>query len=499
MIDPIRPNILYTGGFCDGVFRSTDRGATWISLPTSGFCIESIALSPVNNARLINDDGRLTNNGGQSWDRLSNFFGGNDVVFGPNGDLIITAGFFGGPFFRPIDARAQTLLPDDAEEGDGIGSAVAVSGDLYVLGVPGDDDSGTNAGAVLVFQRDGTDLNFLEKILVPEGFSANSFGASLALQGNILVVGAPGNGPIAKGTERMQAAVFERLGGVWSLKTPIVSSGGSADDEFGATVSIDGSTVAVGAPGDNQGEPGEGSGAAYVFDFDGSTATLLTKEKPPSPVAGARFGEGLDLKNGVMAVGAPRGQTLTGALAGTVSLYDQITNNLRPLGTVEGDGEDNDDEFGAAVSLSGSRMIIGAPGEGGDAGDGVGAAYAFVLDGDFATRIARLQPDDTEPGDEFGRSVDIAGERAIVGAPQASAVEGIDSGAAYLFAVSDNAVEQQEKLAPLDDDSAGGFGTSVAISDTEILIGAPASQGDTGAAQVKSDTELVFGGDFEPN
>ncbi|MEM9304599.1 MAG: hypothetical protein AAGE01_20980, partial [Pseudomonadota bacterium] len=46
VIDPIRPNILYTGGFCDGVFRSTDRGATWISLPNSGFCIESIALSP---------------------------------------------------------------------------------------------------------------------------------------------------------------------------------------------------------------------------------------------------------------------------------------------------------------------------------------------------------------------------------------------------------------------------------------------------------------------
>lgn len=388
-----------------------------------------------------------------------------------------------------IDAVAQTVEAPEGDPGDGFGAAVAVSGELLAFGAPGDDESGPDAGAVLIFRREGTNLVFERKLLVPPGFTAAEFGASLAFEGNVLVIGAPGNAPARKGLAQLQAAIFERLGNDWTLKVPLAGAGSdSPDDGFGTSVAISGSSVVVGAPDDDDGEAGQPSGAAYLFQFDGDNAVLMDKKKDFLGTSGAGYGQAVAAGAGGVAVGAPG---LPGVLAGSVALYDAIGQNLATL--TGSNAATADDGFGTSVSLAGNMLVVGAPGEDGDRG----AAYLFGLAGSTATMEQRFGGSDGASGDQFGAAVATNGDRIVVGAPGAQAPGGGAAGTAFLFQASARAVIEQGRAMAGPGDDAGGFGRAVAVSATDVLIGAPDSGAGRGVARLVSDRDLIFRGGFE--
>lgn len=136
----------------------------------------------------------------------------------------------------------------------------------------------------------------------------------------------------------------------------------------------------------------------------------------------------------------------------------------------DGDGRDN---FGSSVALDGDTAVIGAWLDEDPNGDGAGSAYVFERGDDGWSQQAKLAAGDGDSGDRFGVSVALSGDTALIGAYQDEDPNGSDAGAAYVFTRNGTDWSQQAKLAPDDGDFGDLFGLRVAIDGDTALIGAP--------------------------
>src|SRR5205807_436508 len=134
------------------------------------------------------------------------------------------------------------------------------------------------------------------------------------------------------------------------------------------------------------------------------------------------------------------------------------------------------DQFGYSVAIYGSTAVIGAY----QKNSNTGAAYVFVLSGTTWSQQAKLTASDAAAGDDFGYSVAISGSTAVIGAYDKNS----DAGAAYVFVRSGTTWSQQAELTASDAAAGNDFGTSVAISGSTAVIGAPHNNSFTGAAYV---------------
>lgn len=148
----------------------------------------------------------------------------------------------------------------------------------------------------------------------------------------------------------------------------------------------------------------------------------------------------------------------------------------------------SDEAFGAALAISGTTAVVGAPGLSGVGGPYGGAAYAFTEAGGSWSQTAGLLASDGAAGDEFGSSVAIDGANIVVGAPDSSVNGNADQGAAYVFNEVNGTWMQTQKLTASDGATNDRFGTSVAISGTTIIVGTPYASSEQGAAYVFTDS-----------
>jgi hypothetical protein len=130
------------------------------------------------------------------------------------------------------------------------------------------------------------------------------------------------------------------------------------------------------------------------------------------------------------------------------------------------------DQFGYSVSLAGDTVLVGAPGR----GNASGAVYVFTRSGAVWSQQAVLTSPVSTAGDQFGRSVALGQDVALIGAPGT----GGSAGAAYVFTRSGTAWSQPSGIT-LPDSSPKQFGASVSLSGNTAVIGAPAQNSGTGA------------------
>ena len=211
----------------------------------------------------------------------------------------------------------QILSNPTPETADQFGYSVAVSGDLVVVGAYADDTGATDAGAAYVF--DATTGNLLHTLNNPTPAASDYFGRSVAVSGNLVVVGASGDDTGA--TDAGAAYVFDATTG--NLLRTLNNPTPAASDSFGSSVAVSGSTVVVGASGDDTGATD--AGAAYVFDA--STGNLLRTLNNPTPAASDFFGSSVAVSGSTVVVGAASDDT--GATnAGAAYVFDATTGNL---------------------------------------------------------------------------------------------------------------------------------------------------------------------------
>lgn len=349
------------------------------------------------------------------------------------------------PWRAPVQSHARVLVRTptgwmleaefsgadlgDPEPEDGeIGSALALQGDTLVLGAPGVPFflSG-DAGLAFVYTRTASGWNLVQEIGLPDSFpreDSGRLGAAVALVGDTLALGAPSEFP-TRGT----VYVLERSAGSFTLTTTLFGAdSGSIQDQFGSALACDGEFLFVGAPE----LPIEGTGAVHVYrrSASGWTRTQILRSALPTP--GAAFGHALALTPGRLAVAAP------GSYAnpdGSVHLFERTGDLWQESARLDGPPASR---FGEALALSGDQLAVGAPGDDGLAEE-AGAVRLFRRELGVWNAVDVLVGSDIERADGFGRALARGGATLVAVTSQA--------GAAYDFTLDDPACPQASFVA----------------------------------------------------
>lgn len=197
-------------------------------------------------------------------------------------------------FYVAIAEQYAKLMPDDGAAGDAFGTAVAISRDplinIAVIGAPGDDVAGDDSGSTYLFSA--TTNQQLFKLVPNDGVAGDAFGASVAISGHTVIVGAPSHG------ESGAAYVFDAATGLQIDK--LLPNDDSVGAGFGGAVATNGLIALVGAAGAD--DLGEDSGAVYSFDL--TTGRQLCKTVPDDGVQGAMFGTSVSVSGDTAVIGA---------------------------------------------------------------------------------------------------------------------------------------------------------------------------------------------------
>jgi hypothetical protein len=198
--------------------------------------------------------------------------------------------------------QEERLLASDGAIDDYFGASVSLSANVAIVGAYGDDDKGSHSGSAYVFRWDGTDWEQEQKLLASDGAAFDGFGGSVSISGNVALVGAPGDDDNGHGTG--SAYVFRWNGAKWVQEQKLVASDGAHGDTAGGSVSISGDVALVGADGDD--DNGDGSGSAYVFRWNGAKWVQEQKLLASDGDADDEFGESVSINGAVALVGAPK-------------------------------------------------------------------------------------------------------------------------------------------------------------------------------------------------
>ncbi len=277
--------------------------------------------------------------------------------------------------------------------------SLAIHGDRLIVGAP---NTNFGAGAAAVYRLDLTGQWAFETMLTVPGLEAgDGFGWSVDIHGNTAVIG----------TRAGNAAYVYRDEGGWSLQTTLTPTSGQ-EGSFGFSVATEGSVIAVGAPGEEMldGDFDETSGAVYIFERDGNNWSLATRLDAPESATNAQFGNAVDVHSNSVIVGAWLDDDM-GEDSGSVFAIgrhgqDWLVEEKMTLDTLSPGAR-----FGYDVAAGGSRAAAIAIGA--DDGSVLPSAHVFKRRGDDWSHEARLGADD---GTDFGwRAVAFHGDRVVLG------------------------------------------------------------------------------------
>ncbi len=299
----------------------------------------------------------------------------------------------------------------------------------------------------------------------------DSFGFSVAISGTTVVVGAPGHAENAG-----RAYVFTKTAGVWEQTAELKGSDTTAHDGFGDSVAISGTDIVVGAPGHAF---GTGGGRAYVFTKTSIGWKQAAELKSSDTVVGDEFGFSVAISGTTAIVGAlgHAGGGRAYVFTKRVAVWKQ-TAELKGSDTVAGDW------FGISVAISGTTVLVGADGHAFVAG----RAYVFTKRATVWKQTAELKGADTVAGDDFGGSVAISGSTVVVGAFSRDN----SAGRTYVFTKTASGWIQTAELKGFDTVAGDEFGFPVVISGTTVVVGACGHARNAGRVDVFTKTAGVW-------
>ncbi len=348
------------------------------------------------------------------------------------------------------------------------GSSVDIDGNYAVVGAKG---ANTSTGLAYVLYFNGTEWETQATLKASNPNSDDNFGFAVAISGNTIVVGAYGDN-----TEG-SVYVYERPTAGWSgnnvlENARLTASNPETDEYFGRSVAIDGDVIVVGAYGDNSFR-----GSAYVFvkpDTGWANMTQTAKLKSSVEQDGDDFGKSVSISGDVIAIGAYQDDYTGLNNCGSVYIYEKPTDGW--VSTSDYDykktafDKEAEDKFGRSVAIDGNTLVVGAYGKNSDAG----VAYVFEYDGSAWNSVGKLIPTDADAGDLFGISADIKGDAIIIGAYENNYGSVTKSGSAYVFnkpASGWEDMNETQLIFASDYSSYDRFGLSVAITDEHISVG----------------------------
>jgi hypothetical protein len=350
-----------------------------------------------------------------------------------------------GPAGWSLEARLQSIRPESLAQ---FGNSMAIDGDFMAIGAQGESvrvlkpvghmtsNFAKFAGAVYLFERRNGNWVFDEHITAPNAAASGLFGGAVALEGDLLAIGAPGDPSSSPGVDGDMFAggspgsgavhVYERIAGSWTFAHYIKSVDPDWGEGFGQVIALSEDALVVGVPEDDStahgvnGDPfadswtAQASGAAYVFRRSSNTWTQEAYLKASTSKSQLRFGHAVAIDGATVVVGTPHEkspatgihgsegpQMLSGA--GAAYLFEPSGSTWKQTAYVKASNTETGDGFGASLTIDGGYLIVGAPGEDGgtpgpigdpqdNSADGAGAAFVFNLNADFTPYCAQTKP-----------------------------------------------------------------------------------------------------------
>lgn len=408
----------------------------------------------------------------------------------------------------------QKLTASDRDANDNFGTSVSISGDYAIVGSPYDDHNASggatasNAGSAYIFVRNGNHWTQQQKIVASDRAIADYFGSSVAISGNYVVVGAPSEDQDQNGantaTDAGSAYVFVRSGTIWSEQQKIDASDRATGDQFGNSVAIDGDYLVVSAYLEDEDVTGSNTlseaGSAYIFARSGTTWSQQAKLVASDRTSGDNFGNSVAISGDYVIVGAPfQDSSATGLTAllnaGAAYIFNRSGNVWTQQQKIVSSDRALSDEFGFSVGISGDYAVMGAPFDDGESG----SAYVFFRSGSTWSEEQKILSTDRSGGDRSGYAVSISGNHTLLGAPREDedAFGGTSmgsAGSAYAFDRSGTSWSQQEKITVLDKAGGDQFGYSVAVSGDYAIVGAPYDDEDSsgGNSALSAGSAYIF-------
>lgn len=338
---------------------------------------------------------------------------GSGAVFG------FFAGNHHGPSMNPYKFKAS-----DADAGDQFGYSVAISANLAAVGAPFDDEAGADAGAAYVF-RDFYNVNNWEqytKLMANDASPGDRFGEAVAIAGNIVLVGAVLQDSGALDGGAVYAFTEQTPGeGDFVQTAKFVSDDIASHDAFGGAIAMAGQTAVISAPADD--DNGDVSGSAYIFrEVSPGSWQQIAKLIASDGAAFGSFGRSVSINDlaTTVVVGAP-GHHGAAPSSGAAYVFRESpadSGNWVEIAKLTASNAGESHQFGQSVSITndfelGDTILVGAHGN--------EAAYVFreSAPGAFPVtfeEIDILTAPDGATDDDFGRAVAIFGTRAVVGA-----------------------------------------------------------------------------------
>ena len=349
------------------------------------------------------------------------------------------------------------------------GSSMAIEGDTLVVGAPGErNEANVTSGAAYVFVRSGNGWTQQARIIPTTNFANSQFGTSVAISGDRIVVGASSESSTTANEQEGAAYIFVRSGNDWILEQRLIASDIARGSNFGISVAIETDTVVIGSS--TAYVQNIRTGAAYVFTRSGGDWTQRTKLIDTVGTDSNRFGISVEIDGDTIAVGESYGNFEgQGVANGVVCIFTGAGANWTQQariaasdGIIYGIGSN---EFGSSLDIEGNTLIVGASGK--------RAAYIFVRNENIWIEQQKLTAINT-PLLFPGVSVSISGNTAIVGLYRESAESvGNNTGTAFVFTRNENSWTKQAQLIPSNGRSGVRFGFDVLVSENKFFVSSP--------------------------
>ena len=387
--------------------------------------------------------------------------------------LLMTATFCSVQVFAQVFVvvdESSFVAPIPSQD-DFLGSAAAIDGDYAAVSAYGND------GFVIILKKTGS--VWAQEAVIQVSPGGNHFGYSAALSGDTLVVGKRLDDVFGGNTG--SAYVFRRSGTTWSQETQLFAdnTGHASLAEFGRDVDIDGDTIVVSNPRDD--DQGFESGSAYVFTRSGTVWSQQAKLTGSSVVTDDEFGNSVSISGDRIVVGAVLGDGVA-ADTGTAYVFLRTGTSWAEEAILQASDSASGDQYGTAVDINGDSIIVGAWRHNGERG----AAYVYERSGSTWPLSGKLAASDGQPLDLFGggsRGVAIDGILAVSGS-LFHADDGLtNSGSVYVYRKDGGQWTEIKEIKASDAGSESWLGTSVEIQGTTVVAGAYEKEvsGQTGA------------------
>lgn len=368
----------------------------------------------------------------------------------------------------PLTWVEQKVTASDGTENSYFGSAAALNGSTALIGADGENNF---RGAAYLFNSSNSNWSEGQKLTANDGAAGDEFGYRVALSDDTLFVCAF-TATIGGNTSQGAAYVFTQSNGTWSQSQKLTADDGGSFDNFGASVALDGSTVVIGANGATVGS-NAAQGAVYIFTESNGTWTQMQKLTADDGVAFDNFGLSVALQGSMILVGSPQATVGANAAQGAVYVFTESNGTWTQTQKLTANDGAHNDSFGESVALNGSTALVGAYNATVNGHPFQGAAYIFTESNDTWIEEQKLTASDGTTNANFGNAVALADGSALIGADGSTVDGNTFQGKVYLFTDAGGTWSQLNTFVASDGAVDDYFGAALAWDGTTALISTP--------------------------